>query len=442
MEKQYDVIVVGGGPAGITAALAASRANVSTLLIERYGFLGGMSSSALVYPWFTFHDLNGNQVIKGIAQEIVEKLMARGGSPGHLRDSSGFVWSITPFDKEILKSLTLEMLSESNVDILLHSFVSEVQVVNQNIVKLKTIGKYGNSELNGKVIVDATGDADIANLSGAPFTLGRSSDGKVQAMTLIFRLGGVKTEPINKYYMEHPDEFYTPVVPVDRKNLPLTGISGFFEHWKNAPSDIPRDRFLFFIGPRENEITVNTTRILDINPTKPDQITRAEIIGRKQVELLTVFMKESLPGFENAYLLETAAQVGVRESRRIIGQYVLNEMDVVNGTVFPDVVARCGYPIDIHMPDNANMTLIDFKTSYCIPYRVMLPQRINNLLVTGRAVSCTHDAFASLRVTAPVMALGQAAGTAAALSIKMGVPPSNIKIEKLQSLLVENKAFL
>ncbi|MHB8807676.1 MAG: FAD-dependent oxidoreductase, partial [Anaerolineaceae bacterium] len=188
MKKQYDVIVVGGGPAGITAALAASRANVSTLLIERYGFLGGMSSSALVYPWFTFHDLNGNQVIKGIAQEIVEKLMARGGSPGHLRDSSGFVWSITPFDKEILKSLTLEMLSESNVDILLHSFVSEVQVVNQNIVKLKTIGKYGNSELNGKVIVDATGDADIANLSGAPFTLGRSSDGKVQAMTLIFRL--------------------------------------------------------------------------------------------------------------------------------------------------------------------------------------------------------------------------------------------------------------
>ena len=442
MKNQYDVIIVGGGPSGITAALAAGRANVSTLLIERYGFLGGMSSSALVYPWFTFHDLSGNQVIKGIAQEIVEHLIERGGSPGHLRDSSGFVWSVTPFDKEIYKSLVLDLLSDANVDILLHSFVSDLQIIDHNISKIKTIGKYGNTEVEGKLIIDATGDADIAALAGAPCVLGRSSDGKVQAMTYIFRLGGVKVEPIKAYYLEHPDEFYTPAVPVDSKNLPFTGVSGFFKHWKNAPTSIPRDRFLFFVGPRPGEITVNTTRILNTDPTQADQITRAEITGRKQAELLTTFMKENLPGFENSYLLETPTQIGVRESCRITGQFQLSETDIINGTSFSDGIARCGYPIDIHMPDNAAMTLIDFKKSYEIPYRVMLPQKINNLLVTGRAVSSSHDAFASLRVTAPVMALGQAAGSAAALCIKAKVDPADVNIEELQTWLVDEKAIL
>ncbi|NMC47364.1 MAG: FAD-dependent oxidoreductase [Chloroflexi bacterium] len=442
MKKQYDVIVVGGGPSGITAALAAGRANVSTLLIERYGFLGGMSSSALVYPWFTFHDLSGNQVIKGIAQEIVDHLIERGGSPGHLRDSSGFVWSVTPFDKEVYKSLALDLLSDANVDILLHSFVSELQVTDRKITSLKTVGKYGNAEVKGKLIIDATGDADVAALSGAPCVLGRPNDGKVQAMTYIFRLGGVKVAPIKAYYLEHPDEFYTPAVPVDSKNLPLTGVSGFFKHWKKAPASIPRDRFLFFIGPRPGEITVNTTRILDIDPTRAEPITRAEITGRKQAELLTTFMQESLPGFENSFLLETPSQIGVRESRRIAGQFQLSETDIINSTAFPDGIARCGYPIDIHMPDNAAMTLIDFKKSYEIPYRVLLPQRIDNLLVTGRAVSSSHDAFASLRVTAPVMALGQAAGSAAALYIKMNTCPADVDIGKLQTLLIENNMVL
>lgn len=442
MKKDYDVIVVGGGPSGITAALAASREHVSTLLIERYGFLGGMSSSALVYPWFTFHDLNGNQVINGIPQEIVDRLVERGGSPGHVRDSVGFVWSVTPFDKEVFKSLALEMLEEAGVDLLLHSFVSSVQMSSQRIVKLNTTGKYGNAEVSGRIIIDASGDADIAFLAGAPCVLGRSADGKVQAMTLIFRLGGVKTEPIRQYFLDHPDEFHPAAVQVNSRDLPFTGVSGFFKHWEKAPASIPRDRFLFFIGPRAGEVTVNTTRILDIDPTNPEQMTKAELIGRKQVELLTAFMKETLPGFENSFLLETAAQMGVRESRRLLGQFVLSESDILKNTEFPDVVARCGYPIDIHVPDGAAMDLVDFRTSYGIPYRVMLPHKIDNLLVTGRAVSSTHEAFASLRVTAPVMALGQAAGIAAALAAKQDLPPAAIDIKELQSLLREAKAIL
>lgn len=442
MKKQYDVIVIGGGPSGITAALASGRANASTLLIERYGFLGGMSSSALVYPWFTFHDLSGNQVINGIAQEIVDRLIEKSGSPGHLRDSSGFVWSITPFDKETFKSVALDLLSDSNVDILLHSYVSNLQIIDYRIAKLKTVGKYGNTEVEGKVIIDATGDADIAALSGSPCAIGRPSDGKVQAMTYIFKLGGVSIDPIKTYYLEHPDEFFTPAVPIEAENIPLTCISGFFKHWRSVPFSIPRDRFLFFIGPRPGEITVNTTRILDTDPTRADQITYAEITGRKQAELLTNFMKNNLPGFENSFLLETPVQIGVRESRRIVGKFQLTESNIRNTSSFPDRIARCGYPIDIHMPDNAGMTLIDFKKSYEIPYRVMLPQKILNLLVTGRAVSSSHDAFASLRVTAPVMALGQAAGVAAAQCIKNNTNPINVDIEKLQLSLLDGKAIL
>lgn len=442
MTKKYDVVVIGGGPSGIVAAISAARTGASTLLIERYGFLGGMSTSALVYPWFTFHDMLGNQVVRGVAQEIVDRLQAIGASPGHLRDTVGFVWSITPFEKEAYKQLVFEMMNESGVDLLLHSLVYSLDVEGKSISSVNTVGKYGNETISGKIFIDASGDADIAELAGAPTIKGRTSDGKVQAVTLIFRLGDVNIDEITKYIISHPEDFHYQTLIDELDHLPLTAVSGFFSHWKKAPKSIPRDRLLFFMGPKEGEVGVNTTRVIDVDPTNPHDLTRAEIEGRYQVWQLVQFMRNEIPGFKNCNLIETAPQIGVRESRRIVGQYTLTENDVLAGRRFDDVIARCGAPIDIHVPGSNGLQLTDVANAYDIPYRVLLPQNIKNLLVAGRAVSSTHEAFASLRVTAPAMALGQAAGTAAAIAVMNSLSVHKMDIEELQKQLLKAGAVL
>jgi hypothetical protein len=442
MRKHYDVVVVGGGPSGLTSALAAGRHGASTLLIERYGFLGGMTSAALVYPWFTFHDMTGKQVIGGLAQEIVDRLMAMGASPGHLRDTVGFVWSVTPFDKEAFKQLAMGLLQEAGVDVLLHSLVHEIKMQGHSIGRVSTVGKYGSASALGSVYIDATGDADLAFLAGAPVVKGRPEDGRVQACTMNFRLGGVQTEPIVEYIRAHPQDFHSQTLVDELDRLPLTAVSGFFSLWKKAPSWIPRDRILFFIGPRPGEVGVNTTRVLDVDPTSVEEVTRAEVEGRRQAAALVEFMRAEIPGFSRCQLIEVAPQIGVRESRRIVGEYVLTAEDVLASRRFPDVVARCGAPIDIHVPGGGGLQLTNVERAYDIPYRIMIPQGVDNLIVTGRAVSSSHEAFASLRVTAPAMALGQAAGTAAALAASTDVSPCEVDVQRLRSLILQDGAIL
>jgi hypothetical protein len=244
-----DVVVAGGGPAGINAAIAAGRQGAPTVLIERYGFLGGMSTAAMVYPWMTFHTEKGEQVIKGIAQEIVERLMARGGSPGHLRDTIGFVYSVTPYHPEIYKLLAIEMFKEAGVKLLLHSFVDEVQVNGDAIASVKLASKSGPIEVRGKMFVDATGDADIAYLSGAPTMKGREGDKRTQPMTLKFRMRGVNLATVKQYMIDHPDNFYKNTLFDELAVLPLTGVQGFYKEWKSAALPINRDQVLFFAGP-------------------------------------------------------------------------------------------------------------------------------------------------------------------------------------------------
>ena len=442
-EKNYDVVVAGGGPAGIVAAIAAARNSAKTLLVERYGFLGGQSSASLVYPWMSFHDPQGNQVIKGIAQEIVERLIALGGSPGHVPDTVGYVSMLTPFDVEAFKYVAQEMVLEAGADLLLHTWITDATIKDGIMEALGAINKSGRAELHGKIFVDATGDADVAYFAGAELAKGRDADGATQPMTMNFRLGGVDMEQVRDYMEKHPDEFY-PATRYDILNqLPYpTGVQGFYTIWKEGNLPIPRQQLLLFAGMRPGEIGVNTSRIIGLDATDADDLTKAEIEGRRQVMMLIKFFRERVPGFANCYLITTATQVGVRETRRIIGDYVLTGDDVTQARRFQDSIARSAYPIDIHNPKDAGNVTYDVHLDHDIPYRCLIPKGVKNLLAAGRIISVTHEAFAAIRVTPPVMAIGQAAGTAAALCIRHNIHPRDVNVHELQQLLVAHGASL
>ncbi|MFF2449104.1 FAD-dependent oxidoreductase [Neobacillus sp. NPDC058068] len=439
-ELTFDVVVAGGGPAGINAAIASGRAGAKTLLIERYGFLGGMSTVALVYPWMTFHTNSGKQVIKGIAQEIVERLMEINGSPGHLRDTVGFTYSLTPYHPEKYKLLALDMLEEAGVEVLVHSFVDKVEVERNQISSLGLATKSGPIRVFAKRFVDTTGDADIAYLSGAPCLKGRDEDHKTQPMTMKFRMRGVNLEKVKEAMKANPSNFYkkTPIDELD--HIPLTGVQGFYKEWSESGVPINRDQVLFFAGPEEDEVLVNCTRVQGLDGTDVFDLSAGEKEGRKQVLMMAEFLQTKIPGFEKASISAVGTQIGIRETRRIDGQYVLTIEDVVDGKKFEDTIALSGYPIDIHDPSGKGVQAKDIEGdgSYGIPYRCLVPQKIDNLLVAGRCISTTHEALATTRLTPSAMATGQAAGAAAALSFTDHVAPKDLNITKLREHLAGN----
>ncbi|CAH0119340.1 MULTISPECIES: FAD-dependent oxidoreductase [unclassified Paenibacillus] len=441
---EADVVVVGGGPAGINAAIAAGRQGVRTVLIERHGFVGGMSTAASVYPWMTFHTEQGEQVIQGIAQEIVDRLMQAGGSPGHLRDTVGFVHTVTPYHADIFKVLVLDMLKEAGVQLLVHSFVDRVIAEDGRIRAVEITGKSGRIAIRGSVFVDTSGDADLAYLSGAPVFKGRDGDHRTQPMTMKFRMRGVDLGRVRRYMIENPDNFYrkTPIAELDK--IPLTGVQGFYSQWKEANLPINRDQVLFFTGPADDEVLVNCTRVQGLDATNVLDLTQAEEEGRRQVLMMAEFMQKKLPGFERASISSVGTQIGVRESRRIDGLYHLTIEDVVEGRKFDDVIARSGYPVDIHDPTGKGVKAawIGGDGAYDIPYRCLVAKEIDNLLAAGRCISTTHEALATTRLTPSCMATGQAAGTAAALAHKRSVRAADVDVAELQAELLKENACL
>ncbi|CAM3416056.1 FAD-dependent oxidoreductase [Marinicrinis lubricantis] len=442
-EQTYDVAVLGGGPAGIAAAISAARSGAKTILVERYGFLGGMSTLALVYPWMTFHTATGQQVIRGIAQEIVDRLQQVNASPGHLRDTVGFVHTLTPYDPERYKLLAFEMLEEAGVELLLHSVLTDARMEKGWIQAVTVRSRSSPLTIRAKAFVDATGDGELAYLAGAPWEFGNERS-KVQPMTMKFRMKGVQLEAVKRYMQQHPQEFYEKSLIDQLDELPLTGVSGFFSLWKQADLPLPRDGVLFFTGPGPDEVLVNVSRVSGLDPLKAEDLSKAEIEGRKQVFMLESFFRQWIPGFEHAYVSQVGTQIGIRETRRIIGEYVLNGEDVLSGARFPDCIARSGYPIDIHNPEGKGITanFIREGGAYDIPYRSIVPKDVDNLLLAGRCISTTHEAQATTRLTPSCMAIGEAAGAAAAITAQNHTAARDINIQQLQQRLIASGAEL
>ena len=417
--QDYDILVAGAGASGMCAAIAAAREGKRVLLVEKGGMLGGSNTQSLVCPLMGFH-AGGRQAVRGLAQEIVDRLARRGGTLGHIPDPLGVTATITPIEPEILKQVYFEMLrEEKNITLLLHTLITGAAVEQGRLAQVEAAHKGGKALFRAGVMIDATGDGDLAALAGVPCVFGREKDGLAQPMTLVIKIGGVEYPKIRAAMAARPDQF---VLRKGALEDSYVAVSGYFEAVEQARSrgelTLPRDRVLLFQGVREGEAILNMSRVVMKRSTDAWELTQAETEGRAQADEILSFLKKNIEGFENACLMETGAMIGVRESRHIQGRYTLTERDVVSGAEFEDAVALCAFPIDIHDPQGKDLHWTKTDTAQCceVPYRVMVPESVGNLLVTGRCVSATHEAAASVRITPTAMALGEAAGIAAALA--------------------------
>jgi hypothetical protein len=325
-----------------------------------------------------------------------------------------------------------ELLNEAGVKFLYHSFASGIIGGNNpEGVILET--KSGPLVIKAKTVIDCTGDGDIAALAGAPFEVGREEDGLTQPMTLIFRIGEFNRTRFKDYVKEHPNEWF--------------GVQGLRQMVQKATQEsklnLPRENILFFGTLHNKEINVNSTRIIKVLGTDVWDLTYAEYMGRQQMKEIMAFLREYVPGFEESYVVQSGVKVGVRESRRITGEYKLNVDDIVKARKFPDVIARGTYPVDIHNPTGKGTAFkrLPPGESYDI-IRCLVPQKVDHLLVAGRCISGTHEALAAYRVMPTSMATGQAAGVCAALSARHGILPRDIKYQAVQEELRRQGALL
>ena len=413
--KRYDIAVIGGGFAGVAAAIAAARRGAKVLIVEKSNALGGAAVNCLVNPFMPYSTTVGDEKValsRGIFAEIHKRLEDAGAM---MKES---------FLEEELKRILNDMILEARVDVLFHAYLFKAERDGEKIkaVCVATVG--GEKRIEADNFIDASGDAQLAFLSDCPVRLGREPDSLCQPMTLCFRLGNVDTE---KFYASRP---------------------ALQEKYKQALDDgefiNPRENILCFRTPISNVVHFNTTRVVKKNPTDPSDVSEAEILARQQIFEVYEFMKKNADGLENSFLMSSAAEIGVRESRMIIGDHVLSESECRACTKFEDGIAACNYDIDIHNPEGTGTSHYYFGPGeyYTIPYRSLIPVGVSNMLVAGRCISSDHGAQASYRIMPVVCCIGEAAGAAMAQAVSRRVSVRDVDVKSLQKDLTSSGAFI
>lgn len=441
VRKEVDVLVIGGGPSGIMAAMAAAKDGLSVLLVESRSFVGGNMTIGL--PILGFLGQKGNQIIKGIPQQFIDRLKAVQASSEHR--PCPLHMSLTLVEPEAVKTVALQMLADHHVEVLFYTFCAGVVMEEEMLKGVIIESKAGREVLLARVVIDCSGDADVAYRAGVPCEYG-NEEGGVQPPTLMFCMGGVDTEKLRLSIAEEPRTYLTDFIPAEyfgqNNQFVLVGMRGQINKAREAGLRLTTERTILITGLRKGEVWVNMTRVSGVNGTDPESLSYGEMEGRKQIRDIQQYLIGYVPGFEQAYFLKTAPFLGIRETRRIKGLYTMTREDIMSCRHFDDAIAVASYPLDIHHPEGGGCTLEWCGDCYDIPYRSLLPQKVKNLLVAGRCISTTHEAMSAIRVMAPCMAMGEAAGRAAKMSLRRRVQPSDIDVKELQQELLGEGAYL
>lgn len=410
---EYDVIVAGSGPAGTAAAVMAGRMGAKVLIIEWNNAIGGISTSGMMSHWT-------GSVTSPMYTEILQRSadMNEGEQKGKIQQF------INP---ENLKSVYFDMLKDANVDVLLYTFVCGVVMEGDQLTGVITESKSGRRVFRSKVVVDGTGDGDVAAFAGVEYHKGRESDGKMQPTTLMFKVAGVDMSravllgSFESTYQTEKGELQA----LAKEHIPY-----------------PAGHLLAYKSTLPGIVTLNMTNCTDIDGTKAEDLTKAEIVCRSQMPAIIKYLREFVPGFENCYIISAASLMGVRETRHFKGMYTLNENDILTAKVFDDWVVRgAHFNFDVHNLTGAGLDKTGVQKNwnqpkgYTIPYGCLVPEKINGLLLSGRNISGTHIAHSNYRVMPICVGIGAAAGAAAAAAIKKGVQVRDIKGEELQDRL-------
>jgi hypothetical protein len=414
--RACDVLVCGGGTAGVAAAIAASRNGARTILLERYGFCGGICVGALVHTFDGFRSCRNHDqiVVGGIGSEVVSRIKTEYGSLTIANPPE-----VECFDPEAFKLVADSMLEEAGVETLYHLFAAGVEEEGRRVRAVVAAGKEGLWEISAKQIIDTTGDGDIAAFAGAPF----EKHSQMQTMSMHFRIGGVK-----------PGACWSHLETVSRQAMDAAYADG----------RAPKYGGPWIIRIREGEATANCTRLYG-DGTKTADLSRAEREGRRDMMTLLGILRDGVPEFHDAYVLVSGVHIGVRETRRIVGDYQITAADIFECKPFEDRIALGSWPIDVH-PADGRVGVHPHKENppepYPIPLRCLLVSGVENLVSAGRCISATHEAHGSTRVSGTAMALGQAAGTASAMACEFGSSPRSIPVSRLQDRLLEQGAIL
>lgn len=436
MDHNFEVVVAGGGPAGISAAVAAARMGKRTALIERHPFLGGMGTAALVSNFCNAHHDGERFIIGGIFAELRNRLIGK--------DAVIVTYGLEPYEPQAFRDEVAAMCLEAGVELFLDAVIEGVDFENEHTARVRL--KDGQN-ITSRTVVDSSGDAAVAAEADVPFTFGRAEDGAVMPLTYCYVLGPIDVETVQQ---EMPEC----ILHDQRTNQPYLYLGGqprlreaVQVARESGELTIPRDRIAvaFSLPGRIDHIAVNFGRVFIQDPTNPAQLAQAEAEGKQQVEEGARFFRKYVPGFEKARVAELAKQIGVRESRQIVGLYTLTADDVLSYRQFDDVIAQCCYSVDIHQPNSTQtlMKSIPRGKHYDIPWRCLVPrQGPPNLIVAGRSISATQEAMSSFRVTPSVMAIGEAAGVTAALACEGNTSIADVPFAQIQQRLVATGGIL